>query len=157
MRSVLILLFIFLFNSQSKAQENILLKTDQLLQRIRNGKDTVFVINFWATWCGPCVKELPNFEKLNNEFKNDKLKVLLVSVDFRSQLAKVNAFIKKKKFRTEMYMMAEKDQQSYIEKIDDSWSGAIPATLIISGEKRKFLEQEFTYTELMNEYLKYKQ
>ena len=139
------------------AQSHYFLKPDQLLSRIQNGRDTVFVINFWATWCGPCVKELPNFEKLTKNFPGDKLKVLLVSVDFRSQVKnRVLPFIRKQRYLTEFFIMDEKDQQTYIEKIDDSWSGAIPATLFIKENKRNFLEKEFSYKELINEYLKFK-
>jgi thiol-disulfide isomerase/thioredoxin len=47
------------------------------------------VINFWATWCAPCVKEIPNFEKLNTTYKASPLKVILVSLDFKSKLEKV--------------------------------------------------------------------
>jgi thiol-disulfide isomerase/thioredoxin len=153
----LALTFFVACSFSASAQSNYFLKPGALLKRIENGKDTVFVINFWATWCGPCVKELPNFEQLTKTYAGEKIKVLLVSVDFRSQIEKrVIPFIKKQKYNTEFFVMDEKDQQAYIEKIDDSWSGAIPATLFIKEKKRKFLEKEFSYNELLTEYLNIK-
>src|SRR5690606_6809447 len=44
--------------------------------------DSIYVINFWATWCKPCIKELPAFEKIASEYADKKVKVLLVSLDF---------------------------------------------------------------------------
>ncbi|RZJ77354.1 MAG: TlpA family protein disulfide reductase, partial [Flavobacterium sp.] len=65
-----------------------LLTLDDLDKRVANGKDTTYVINFWATWCSPCVAELPHFEKLRTENAKKPLKVLLVSLDFKSKLQK---------------------------------------------------------------------
>lgn len=73
-----------------------LINIDQLNQRVQDGKDTTFIINFWATWCLPCIKELPNFEKLNNTYQSEKLKIMLVSVDFKSKRSTVvTPFVKK--------------------------------------------------------------
>ena len=86
---VTFLFFAFLFIAFSVAgySQNVkLLNIDQLNERIEKGKDSIYVVNFWATWCAPCIKELPHFEKLNAEFKSEKLAVLLVSVDFKSKL-----------------------------------------------------------------------
>ena len=108
-------------------------------------------INFWATWCGPCVEELPYFERINSESINKPIKVILVSLDFKSKLKTVVVpFITKNKLKAEVYVINEPDQQAFIEKIDKSWSGAIPATLFINTNKkvRSFYEKEFTYEEL---------
>ena len=48
--------------------------------------DTTYVINFWATWCGPCVKEMPYIDSLNDHYKGQKVKVILVSLDFKKQI-----------------------------------------------------------------------
>jgi thiol-disulfide isomerase/thioredoxin len=134
-----------------------LLKLDDLDKRIANGKDTTYVINFWATWCSPCVAELPNFEKLRLVNLKKPVKVLLLSLDFKSKLQKeVIPFVEKNKINAEVFLLNESDQQQYIERIDKKWSGAIPATLFINKNTRRFYEKEFTETELKNTLLNLK-
>jgi len=143
------------FSFQGYGQQVRLLNIDQLNERIKNGKDSTYVVNFWATWCAPCIKELPHFEKLSAEYKTEKLAVLLVSVDFKSKLnSAVIPFINRKKIKNEVFLLNESSPQEYIDRIDKSWSGSIPATLFIKNEKRKFIESEFTYEQLLTEYKK---
>lgn len=140
-------------SSPMHAQHVDLIKVDELNERLAQGRDTTFVVNFWATWCAPCIKELPHFEKLQQEKRKEKLKVLLVSVDFKDRLEKsVIPFVKKRGLKNEVLLLDETDQQMYIDKIDKTWSGAIPATLFVKGNNRKFLEKEFTYPSLLTEY-----
>jgi thiol-disulfide isomerase/thioredoxin len=135
------------------AQKVNLITLDQLQERLDHGRDTLYVINFWATWCTPCVQELPYFEKLSNNYKNKNLRVLFVSIDFKSKLhSTVIPFVKKNGIRNEVFMLNEPDPQIYINRIDSSWSGALPATLMVKEKKRKFFEKDFTYTELESEY-----
>lgn len=148
--------FLFFAFSISGFSQNVkLMNIDQLNERVKKGQDSTYVINFWATWCAPCIKELPNFEKLKAEHKSEKLAVLLVSVDFKSKLTTgVIPFVKKKQLKSEVFLLNESSPQEYIDRIDPSWSGSIPATLFIKGEKRKFIESEFTYEQLLTEYKK---
>ena len=126
-----------------------LLTLDDLDKRIAQGKDTTYVINFWATWCSPCVSELPNFEKLRIENIKKPVRVLLVSLDFKSKLQKaVIPFVVKNNIKAEVFLLNELDQQQYIERIDKKWSGAIPATLFVNKKVRRFYEKEFTESEL---------
>ncbi len=149
-------LFIVGFFSVSTYSQNVkLLKIDQLNERIKNGKDSTYVVNFWATWCAPCIKELPHFEKLGADHKSEKLAVLLVSLDFKSKLASnVIPFVKRKNLKNEVFLLNESSPQEFIDRIDPSWSGSIPATLFIKGSNRKFIESEFTYEQLLTEYKK---
>jgi len=141
------------FTFSAKAQKVPLIKIDQLESRIHTGKDTTYIINFWATWCAPCIEELPNFEKLNKEYKKEKLRILLVSVDFKSQFtSSVIPFVHKKKLKNEVLFLDETDQEEYINRIDSTWSGAIPASLFIRDNKRKFIENQLSYPELLHEY-----
>ena len=143
--------------SSAFCQKVELITVDRLNERIKHGKDTTYVVNFWATWCAPCIKELPHFEKLQQEKRREKLKVLLVSLDSKSRLERaVVPFVKKRGLKNEVFLLDETDQQVYIDRIDKSWSGAIPATLFVKGKKRKFLEKEFTSQSLLNEYQKFK-
>ena len=137
---------VFIVNAQVK-----LLTLSELESRVAKGKDTTYVINFWATWCGPCVAELPNFEKINLKSANQPIKVLLVSMDFKSKLnSAVIPFVKKNRIKSEVYVINEPDQQAFIERVDAKWSGALPATLFVNTKRkvRQFYEKEFTEQEL---------
>ena len=127
-------------------------KFDDFEKAIIKEDENVYVINFWATWCAPCVKELPHFEKLHANNKN--VKVILVSIDSRKDLEKkLLPFIQRKKITAEVVMLSDIDYNTWLPKIDQSWSGSIPATVIIKGKHRLFAEREFeSYSEL-NDYV----
>lgn len=134
-----------------KARTVKLLKINELEGRLTAGKDTTYIINFWATWCAPCVAELPHFERLAQTYKKEPMKVLLVSLDFRSKLeTAVRPFVEKNHLQNEVFLLNESNQQEYIEKISKEWSGSIPATLVVNKKKniKLFKEQEFSYEEL---------
>jgi thiol-disulfide isomerase/thioredoxin len=118
---------------------------------LTKSNDTTYVINFWATWCAPCVKELPDFEQLNLQYRDEKFKMILVSLDFLSNLEnRVIPFITQHKLQAEVIMLHEPDGNKWIPQVDDAWSGAIPATVIYNREKdfRSFHEGSYTYDEL---------
>lgn len=153
---ILPFLLIFLMGTQFASAQVKLMSLDQLENRITSGKDTVYVVNFWATWCIPCVKELPNFDQLASIFQNQPLKVILMSVDFKSKLNRVvMPFVKRHHIQSEVYLLNETPQQKYMNKVDKKWSGSLPATLIINKRKntRNFYEKEFTWNELEQIYL----
>jgi thiol-disulfide isomerase/thioredoxin len=138
-----------------KGQTVNLLTLDQLDTRISKGKDTTYVVNLWATWCAPCIKELPHFEKLETDLKGKKIKILLISVDSPSKLSStVRPMAKRLKLSNEIFLLNEKSQQVYIDRVDKNWSGALPATIFInrSKGKREFYEKEFTFAELLKTY-----
>ncbi len=111
--------------------------------------DTTYIINFWATWCAPCIKELPHFQKINDEYADKKLKVLLVSLDFERQIeSRLMPFIRKHKVTPEVIVLSDPDSNGWIDKVDQSWSGSIPATIFYNKDKRMFFEKEFTYAEI---------
>jgi thiol-disulfide isomerase/thioredoxin len=111
--------------------------------------DTTYVVNFWATWCKPCVKELPNFEQLNENYKDKKVKVILVSLDFyKNYQTSLLPFIKNRRIKSEVILLHDPDSNSWINKVDKSWSGAIPATLVYNRSSRSFYEQSFEYKQL---------
>lgn len=114
--------------------------------------DKTYVINFWATWCTPCIKELPAFEKLNSEYKDKNVEVILVSIDFPKQLEKrLKPYIKKKNLQSKVILLNVDKENAWVKKIDENWGGAIPATLIYNKSQKKFYPQTFNYTELVNE------
>tara|TARA_R110002049_G_scaffold3795_5_gene27590 strand:- start:67913 stop:68464 length:552 start_codon:yes stop_codon:yes gene_type:complete len=120
------------------------------LEKLLNQKDgKVYVINFWATWCAPCVKELPYFEKLNTEYKGKNVEVILVSLDFPHVYdSKLKPFIRDKKIASKVVALDDADMNTWIPKVDETWSGSIPATVIYKNDERRFFEKSFTYEAL---------
>jgi thiol-disulfide isomerase/thioredoxin len=114
------------------------------LQKLIHQPGPVKVINFWATWCAPCVKEMPLFEKLNRDDKNSKVILVSMDYDLDPDPAKVKRFIERKKILSEVVILAEENPNDWIEKIDKNWSGALPSTLVINPNsgKRKFIQGE---------------
>ena len=120
--------------------------------------DTTYVINFWATWCAPCVKELPYFEQLRAAHKDKPFKVLLVSLDFKSKVeSSVIPLIAKKEIESEVVVLADGKASEWIDLVHSTWSGAIPATLVMKNSKRYFYEKSYeSYKELEEDILKSK-
>lgn len=136
------------------AQNVPVIKITDLEKRIKNDSDTTYIVNFWATWCAPCVKELPDFDSIAKTYKNEKIKVLLVTMDFKEELKnKVLPFIVSKKIYSEVVLLDEVNGNYFIPKISDAWSGALPATLIINQKKKfnHFFEKKLTFEFLKNE------
>lgn len=118
-------------------------------QLMQQKNDTTYVINFWATWCKPCIQELPHFTSLQAHYPDKKLKVILVSLDFKKNYqTALLPYLKKNNIITPVVLLYEPDANSWIEKVDKNWSGAIPATLIFNKTKSSFFEQDFEETEL---------
>ncbi len=126
-------------------------KIDSILERIEKGGDTTFVVNFWATWCAPCVAELHYFTELDSAYAAKNVKVILVSLDFKKDIStKLIPFIAKRKIKSEVIFLDETNDNEWIPKVDKEWQGNIPATLIKNTKKnyRRFLPRETTYHEL---------
>jgi thiol-disulfide isomerase/thioredoxin len=113
------------------------LKIPDLEKILNNTEDKLYVINFWATWCAPCVSELPAFEKVAKDFNQSKVRFLLVSLDFPSQIEKqLIPFLKKNKISLDVAVMMETDANLWIDKVDPSWQGNIPSTLVLNNQKK---------------------
>ena len=136
-----------------KIYEDVIFKDiNQKDVKLDDFKGKLVILNFWATWCAPCVKELPYFEKINKVYKAKGVELLLVSLDFpRKYETKLKPFLKEKQLKSEVVCLNDVDQNRWIPAIDTTWSGAIPATMIYKGNKRKFYEKSFTYEELEKE------
>lgn len=116
---------------------------------IRTDNDTLYVVNFWATWCKPCVAELPYFETAGEKYGTQKVKVLLVSLDFLREKQKVDKFVEDKNIKSEVALLNAGNPNIWIDKLEKEWAGAIPATILYhKGEKVFFREGEFEQTEL---------
>jgi len=116
------------------AQEYKTVKFEQIHTLMETSNDTLYIVNFWATWCKPCVEELPYFEKAYNNFANEKVKIILVSLDFQHEIeTKFKGFLRERNLQNEIWYLDEKKFSKFIPKLDSKWSGALPFTLFFRG------------------------
>ncbi len=119
---------------------------------LKKNDGKVYVINFWATWCKPCIKELPFFEELNAKYSDKNVEVILVSLDFPHLYeTKLKPFIVDNKLDSKVIVLDDVDMNAWIPKVSENWSGSIPATIIYNKDSRKFFEQSFNFEELETE------
>ena len=111
--------------------------------------DTLYVVNFWATWCAPCVHEMPFFEEASKKFSSEKVKIIYVSLNSVKEISKVENFAGTKNIQNRVLLLNAPNPNDWIDKIDSSWSGAIPATVMYkNGKKVFFKEGDFTREEI---------
>ena len=117
--------------------------------------DTTYVVNFWATWCGPCVKELPYFEQLHASAQADGLpvRVTLVTIDLPMAYdSSLLPFLAERNLRAEVVGLRDGDANAWIDRVDPDWSGAIPVTIVRRGDATAFYEKAYhSYDELLND------
>lgn len=142
----LLLVVTMLLGIHAGAQDIKTVKMDDVITMIRESKEPI-IVNFWATWCGPCVREIPWFEKELYAEGAPKAKLVLVSLDFQEDVqANLKAFVKKNNYRSQVVWLNETNADSFCPKIDPSWEGAIPASLFVNNATgyRKFYGRQLT-------------
>jgi thiol-disulfide isomerase/thioredoxin len=113
--------------------------------------DSILVINFWATFCVPCIEEIPDLIKCANLHKTEKVKLYLISLDLPEYYPnKIRKFVTKKKFSTNIAWLNETNADYFCPIVSAQWSGAIPATLIVNKKKgyRQFYEKKLSASEI---------
>lgn len=124
------------------------------LEKIIAESNTPLIINMWATWCKPCIEEIPYFLEEVKDHQKDSLTILLVSLDFKEDFpVEIAAFVKKRKFKAPIVWLDETNADYFCPKVDAKWSGAIPATLFINNKTgyRKFAEEQLSHEDLKKE------
>ncbi len=112
--------------------------TVELEAILNNEEDRLHVINFWATWCSPCVTELPYFQELSDKYSEEDIKILLISLDFPDQAdSRLVPFLKEKNIQLPVVLMEDLDYNKWISKVDTEWKGNLPATLIFNNKQNK--------------------
>lgn len=161
MKIILSVLFLFLTGcmkekeeTKQQPEENIYNNNIPVVDEVwlkdriekRNGK--ILFVNFWATWCQPCVEEFPDLVKIYNEFKNSDFEFLSVSVDLASEIeTKVKPFLSEQKADFNVVVIEEKRSEQVINLINPEWNGAVPVTVIYDkdGEMKEFISEAKDY------------
>lgn len=149
-KRLLFFLVLALFVMTSNSQPIAKWKIEDVVRSYSAKNDTVYVVNFWATFCKPCIEEIPDFIRIVNKYKAQKVKLLLVSLDLPSYYpAKIAAFAKKNNYNTNIVWLNETDADHFCPAIDEKWSGAIPATIIVNSKSglKHFAEDQIKATE----------
>lgn len=153
-------LALMLINGTLNAQQVVrVVNYDQLDPVIHRHDSVLYVVNFWATWCAPCVKELPEFMEVNTMMHGQKnYKMILVSLDNAKLVeSKVRPFLKANNIPTDVYVLDDNKRMNYwIGQIYHDWSGTIPATALIrNGKVVFFKEEQLTKEELQQAIVQY--
>lgn len=160
MRFILVVIFSLTFGLATlQAQKIEKIGVPELEKLLASPENALHVVNFWATWCPPCVTEMPYFEKLSKEYKDKGVKFTLISLDFPSQIdAKLIPFLEKNKITADVKVMTNLDYNSWIEKVDAGWQGNIPVTIFFNnaGNVKYFHPSEVTEKELRDLIIQYK-
>jgi len=143
----LLIVFVLFFScGEAKSQSIPKWKITDLEEYIEKS-DTPVIVNFWATYCAPCIKEIPYFQEVVKHYEKKGVKLLLVSLDFRESFPdKISSFAEKRKFTSPIVWLDETNADYFCPKVDSKWSGVMPATLFINNKKghRSFFEEEMS-------------
>ncbi len=145
LKSIITVLFITVITvTTAKAQTISSWKVTDVKNYIDNS-DSVLVVSFWATFCKPCMEEIPYLESISKKYRDQKVKVLLVSLDLHDFFpAKIEDVVKKNNYSSQVVWLNETNADYFCPKIDKNWSGAIPSTYIVNTKKgyNKFIEEQ---------------
>jgi thiol-disulfide isomerase/thioredoxin len=126
-------------------------KFGELSDMMSAKNDTTFIFNFFATWCQPCMKEFPAFQRFSTLYANQEMRLIFVSIDFKKDFKKrLLPFVQKNRVKNEVVLLDEPNYNSWIDKVDSSWDGSLPATLVINNGKHvhQIFAREFTFDSL---------
>ncbi len=145
MKKTCLFIFLLIITSVSFSQDIKKVKIEDVVNMI-DTSSTPIIINFWASWCQPCIHEIPWFEKAVAELKDKQVKVVLVSLDFGKDYREklLDLFVKKQGYTSTVVWLDETNADKFCPKIDSSWDGSIPVTLMVNNQKkyRQFFEYQ---------------
>jgi thiol-disulfide isomerase/thioredoxin len=140
----------FIISNNSLFAQPAIVKVKEVEKILKTPSDQIQVVNFWATWCGPCIKEMPLFENLGKQRSDIKVTLVSLDLDLDADPEKVFKFVERKAIQSTVLILDETDPNSWINKIDKKWSGSLPATLVVNTKtgKRTFAGKELKEGEL---------
>lgn len=147
----IIFILVLILVPRSYAQDVKRIGESELKSILAIPTDKLYIINFWATWCGPCITEIPYFEKVAGEYPDDKVEFILASLDFPSQYEKkLVPFVKKHNLSIPVVLIEETDYDKWMREVDGNWQGNIPATLFFNNaqKQRRFISKPMDDKEL---------
>jgi thiol-disulfide isomerase/thioredoxin len=125
--------------------------TPDLLETLKPESDSLRIINFWATWCKPCVAEMPHLKSLAKN--HPEISFVFVSLDFKDDVAKVEQFVKVKELPGTQLLMGNVDYNSWIPSVHDQWDGSIPFTLVQYKGETHFHRGSFASEEELTQFI----
>jgi thiol-disulfide isomerase/thioredoxin len=135
------------------AQEIKAIKITELARAIRESK-TPLIINFWATFCVPCIQEMPYFQEMTKKYESKNVALMFVSLDLREAYpTKVNAMANKLKLTSPVVWLNETNADYFCPLIDSSWTGGMPSSLFVNNSTgyHKFFEDQLSREKLEKE------
>jgi thiol-disulfide isomerase/thioredoxin len=146
MKTIAIYLVLLLTGVCTNAQQVKAINIQQLDSIIKNTAKPL-VINFWATFCKPCIEEIPYFEAAVNDYKKNDIEMILVSVDLPDYYpSKIKTFAARKKITSKIVWLNETNADIFCAAIDAKWNGEIPVSLMINNKNnyRRFYNHQLT-------------
>lgn len=126
-----------------------LIDSTQLLELVADSDSEVVLVNMWATWCKPCVEEMPYLLKLRETYSPEDFELILVSTDLDIDMDRVKTFLASMEVDFKTYLKDEKDDP-FVTAMSSEWSGALPATFIYkSGELKDFWMGDVSYDDFV--------
>lgn len=145
-----LLTIIFIAIAFAVSAQPKVVKLAELEKLINTPSEKIQVINFWATWCGPCIKEMPLIEKLGQERSDVRITLVSMDLELDENPDKVFRFVERKDIKSDVMILDAPDPNSWIDKIEKQWNGSLPATIVINTKtgKRAFVGKEVKEGEL---------
>ena len=152
MKAIFVIAFLFLA-ATIYSQQIRSVKVTELEKIIKESKKPL-VIDFWATFCVPCLQEIPYFQEITEKYRSQEVSILLVSLDLKEYYPdSIIATVKKHKISQPVVWLNETNADYFCPKIDTTWTGGMPSSLFVNNATgyHKFFEEPLSKEKLEDE------